>query len=133
MDFAENVLSSQGEELQSDYFNKNYVTLHPLVVHYKKNTHNKDDEEDIRCRSYIGILDDRSHNASTIFAILQHFTPILKQDLPNSRYILYITDSPTSQYSNVSITTTLLKHETDASHGRRLCRRLFQVGPWRYH
>lgn len=34
MDFAENFLSSQAEEIQSAYFMKNSITLHPLVVHY---------------------------------------------------------------------------------------------------
>ena len=34
------------------------VTLHPLVVYYK-NAQDEDAEEDLGCRSYITILDDR--------------------------------------------------------------------------
>ena len=31
MDFAEHFISTNGEEIQSAYFNKNSVTLHPIV------------------------------------------------------------------------------------------------------
>ena len=38
--------------------------------------------------------------------------PMLKEGLPHIRHVHYLTDSPTSQCRNVSITTTLLKHES---------------------
>ena len=35
--FAENVVSTHGEEMQSSYFYKTFVTLHPIMMHYKSN------------------------------------------------------------------------------------------------
>ena len=112
MDFAENFSCSYGEEIQAAYFNKNYVALHPREVHYRNKYQDEDDETDLGCKLYISIADDRSHNASTVFAVLQHFIPKLKQDLLNIRYIHYLTDSKKSEYRNIFITTTLLKHES---------------------
>ena len=112
MDFAENFSCSYDEEIQAAYFNKNYVALHPREVHYRNKYQDEDDETDLGCKLYIAIADDRSHNASTVFAVRQHFIPILKQDLLNIRYIHYLTDSKKSEYRNIFITTTLLKHES---------------------
>ncbi|KAI0225591.1 hypothetical protein LSAT2_023662, partial [Lamellibrachia satsuma] len=72
----------------------------------------ENDDEELACRSYVAIVDSRSHSASTVFAILQQFMPMLKEGLPHIRQVHYFTDSPTSQYRNVSITTMLLKHES---------------------
>ena len=58
--------------------------------------------------------------------------PMLKKGLPHIRHVHYLTDSPTSQYRNVSITTMLLKHESmfqlradwlffEAGHGKGPC------------
>ena len=46
----QNLLSSHHEEIQATYFYKNSVTLHPLVVYYKKNVQDEDYEEDLGCR-----------------------------------------------------------------------------------
>ena len=75
MDFAENFVSTYGEEIQSAYYNKNSVTLHPIVVPYKRNVQDEDNEEAPGCLSYVAIVDDSAHNASSVFAILQHFIP----------------------------------------------------------
>ena len=77
MDFAENFVSTYGEEIQSAYFNKNSVTLHPLVVHYT-NAGAENYDKELACRSYEAIVDSRSHSASTVFAILQQLMPMLK-------------------------------------------------------
>ena len=70
MDFAEHFASTHGEEIHPAYFNKNYVTLHPIVVHYKRNVQVEDNEEDLGCLSYVAIMDVRPHNVSSVFAIL---------------------------------------------------------------
>ena len=70
MDLAENFISTHGEEIQSAYINKTSVTMHPIVVLYKRNVQDEDNEEDIGCLSYVAIMDDRPHNASSVFAIL---------------------------------------------------------------
>ena len=112
MDFAENFSFSYDEEIQAAYLKK--TMLHCIHVKYttEKHSQDEDDEKDLGCRSYIAIADAKSHNASTVFTVLQHSIHILKQDLLNIRYIHYLTDSTTGQYSNVFITTMLLKHES---------------------
>ena len=72
---------------------KTCVTQHPVVVHYKRNVQDEDNEEAPGCLSYVVIVDDRTHNASSVFAILQQFIPLLKRNLPSIRHIRYLTDS----------------------------------------
>ena len=79
MDFAKHFVSTHGEEIQPAYFDENSVTLYPIVVHYKRNVQDEDNEEALECLSYVAIVDDRAHNASYAFAILQHFIHILKK------------------------------------------------------
>ena len=70
MDFADNFVSTHGEEIQSVYFNENSVTLHSVVVLYKRNIQDEDNAEDIGCLSYVASMDDRPHNASSGIAVL---------------------------------------------------------------
>lgn len=78
-------------------------------------------------------MDDKAHNASTVFSILQQFLPLLKSNLPHIRHVTYLTDSPTSQYRNATITTMLVKHEAlfhiranwiyfESGHGKGPCK-----------
>ena len=85
-------------------------TLSHLIQFYKRNVQDKDHKENLRCLPDVAITDDRPHNANSVFATFHHFLPILKKDLPSIRHIHYHTNSPTSQYRNVLITTTLLTH-----------------------
>ena len=110
-EFAETFVSIHGEEIQSVYFNKRSVTLHPIVVYYERSVQDENNEENLGCLSNVAIMDNRPHNASSVFAIFQHFIPILPKDIPSIRHIHYLTDSPTSQNRNVIITTILLKHK----------------------
>ena len=50
--------------------NKPSVTLHPIVVLYKRNFQDENNEEDLGYLSHVAIMDDRPHNASSVFAIL---------------------------------------------------------------
>ena len=63
-------MSCQPMVKKSAYFNENSATLHRIVVHYKRNVQDVDNEEDLECLSYVAIVDDRPHNASSVFAIL---------------------------------------------------------------
>ena len=94
LDFAENYTSSYYEEVQSTYWNKSMVTIHPIVVYYKAST------GEITHKSFAMISDELSHSAAASFAFIQKLLPILNELVPNMSYIHYISDSPTSQYRN---------------------------------
>ena len=76
MDFAENFICDYMEEVQSAYYNKSQVTIHPMVVHYKNADGNLDH------KSCVGISPDRSHTATQVFGFIKKLVGELKQLLP---------------------------------------------------
>ena len=68
MDFAENYTCGFAEEIQAAYFDKNAVTLHPVVIHTK----DKEDEVKVKHTSLVVVSDELSHTSSTVFAIMKH-------------------------------------------------------------
>ena len=57
-----------------------------MVVHYKRK--DEENEEDLGCLLYVAIVDDKAHNASTMFAILQHCIHILKKSQAPAIFIV---------------------------------------------
>jgi hypothetical protein len=58
MDFAENYSCKSVEEIQTAYWNQTGVTLHPVVVYYRKNG-------ETQHKSYVVVSDEMSHSPST--------------------------------------------------------------------
>ena len=126
MDFAENFTCHYMEEVQSAYYNKSQVTIHPMVVHYKNADGNLDH------KSFVGISPDRSHTATQVFGFIKKLVGELKQLLPTLTTVHYLTDSPTSQYRNRSIFNIIAHHRNmfgldcswqffEAGHGKGPC------------
>jgi peptidyl-tRNA hydrolase len=63
MDFAENYSCKSVEEIQTAYWNQTGVTLHPVVVYYKKNG-------ETQHKSYVVVSDEMSHSPSTVHAFI---------------------------------------------------------------
>ena len=114
------------EEVQSAYYNKSQVTIHPMVVHYKNADGNLDH------KSFVGISPDRSHTATQVFGFIKKLVGELKQLLPTLTTVHYLTDSPTSQYRNRSIFNIIAHHRNmfgldcswqffEAGHGKGPC------------
>ena len=59
MDFAENWSVCTSREIQSAYFAKDQLTIHPVVVHYRANG-------DLKHKSYVIVSDERSHGSATV-------------------------------------------------------------------
>ena len=57
------------------------------------------------------VSDEPSHNALTIFAILQKTMPYVKSNVEDLDQVHYWTDSPTSQYRNKTICSIVRHHE----------------------
>lgn len=128
MDFAENYTCGFAEEIQSAYFDKNTVTLHPVVIYYKDTTNNE-----VKHKSLVVVSDELAHTASTVFAIIKQVIPQVKELLPKVEMVHYMTDSPTSQYRNKQIFSIIANHDRlfpdikaswlyfDAGHGKGPC------------
>lgn len=129
MDFAENYTCGFAEEIQSAYFDKNAVTLHPVVIYTK----DKEDEVKVKHKSLVVVSDELSHTSSTVFAIMKHVVKEVKAVLQNVKMVHYMTDSPTSQYRNKQIFSIVAHHDTifpgikaswlyfEAGHGKGPC------------
>ena len=91
MDFAENWNTDQLNQVQSAYFDRDSVTIHPCVVHIPGQE---------SAASYAFIAADKSSNANMVYAVVKPLISALKVKLPGLRRVHFITDSPTSQYRN---------------------------------
>lgn len=129
MDFAENYTCGFAEEIQSAYFDKNAVTLHPVVIYYTK----EETGNDVKHKSLVVVSDELSHTSSTVFAIMKQVIAEVRAILPNVEMVHYMTDSPTSQYRNKQIFSIVAQHDTifpgikatwlyfEAGHGKGPC------------
>ena len=100
MDFSENYECQIQEEIQSAYWDKTPITLHPAVVFFKENG-------SLGHKCIVCISDDKRHNADAVFAFMKELIPQVKSCYPKLKLLHYWTDSPTSQYRNKTIVTFL--------------------------
>jgi hypothetical protein len=128
MDFAENYSCSFADEIQTAYFDKSTVTLHPVVVYFR---HHETGE--VKHKSNVIISNETAHTATTVFAIMKKVVNVVKEILPSCKMIHYMTDSPTSQYRNRQIFSIVANHDKifsgiqaawlyfEAGHGKGPC------------
>jgi hypothetical protein len=128
MDFVENYVCSYSEEIQSAYFSKTAVTVHPCVIYFVTDDH----EAKLEHRSFVILSDDRNHDASTVLAFLDKIVQKIKSIVPHVQCINYLTDSPTSQYRIKIIFNRIANHMddfgttatwiyTESGHGKGPC------------
>ena len=112
LDFAENYTCHSCEEVQSAHWNKTAVTLHPVVVHFRRT---EDGPLEHKSLTYISEL-DKAHNAEMVHCILRK---LMSTDLHKAigadvlgkvTMINYISDSPYSQYRNKYIYFLIANH-----------------------
>ena len=121
MDFAENYSCKSVDEIQSAYWNQQAVTLHPAVL-YKRNIEN----QPLQHQSYVIISDDLNHNASTVITFVREIIKEIRQVDPQTEYLHFWTDSPTSQYRNRTIFNFIANLEETA--GIKACWNYFEAG-----
>ena len=85
-------------KVASAYFSKKQVTIHPCVIHYRK-----EEEGPVLHKAVTILLDVTSHKAQTIFAFLKSLMAWLRANLPQITQVHYLLDSPSSQYRNASM------------------------------
>lgn len=97
LDYAENWNAKYLFEITSAYYDKNQLSIHPMVLHMK------DQDGKISVKSYVGVTEVKSHSAPTTFTFLKALMTQLKFDCPHLQLLHIISDSPSSQYRNRSI------------------------------
>ena len=126
MDNAENWATSFMEEIQSAFFGKDQLTLHPMV------TYHKDEEGNLLTKSYVGVTIATSHAFPMTLTFLDQLVREVKEQVPDLSHLHIVTDSLTSQYRN-RYSCSLLKRAMDlfqiritwnwleAGHGKGPC------------
>ena len=116
VDFAENYVCSYADEVQSAYYSKEQVTIHPSVVHFNK-ANPAEASSLLSHKSFVIVSDETSHTSGTIFAMIKELVPKIKELVPSLETIHYLSDSPTSQYRNANMfnITSLHKQLFDVS------------------
>ena len=104
IDYSENYACSFQDEPSQVFFDRQQITLHPMVLHYK------DEENTLKHKSFVGITDEKSHAAPTTLAFLTKLMSEVKANLPGIQIMHYISDSPSSQYRNRSIVKFIANH-----------------------
>lgn len=129
MDFAQNWLIGFGEggEIQSVFFGKDGITVHPAVIHRRLNGEGLPIP-----KSLCFVSDDRKHDAGAIFEIVKRTAEYIKENFPEIKVIHFWTDSPSSQYRNISMFSMMCRiyeffglrctwSYFEASHGKGPC------------
>ena len=106
MDFAEDYRCRSQEEIQSACWSPTQVTIHPVVMYYRKRG-----EKDNSHQSFVFVSNESRHDATFIYTLISKLVPLLKEIIPDLKRIHYWTDSPISQYRNKTIFKIISYHE----------------------
>ena len=93
MDYAENWGTSYMAEVQSAFYGKDQLTLHPMVVYYRHG-------ETLKHFSYVGVSEVTQHAFPTTLAFVTKVLGHIKDVVPGLQHLHMVTDSPSSQYRN---------------------------------
>ena len=93
LDFAENYTSAVQGEVQSAYYGRTSITLHPIVVHYKVGTKLIRD-------SVVFISDDLKHDWAAVKCFVQNLSYHLGIMAPHIRKLIMFSDGAASQYKS---------------------------------
>lgn len=126
MDFAQNWLVGFGEEVQSAFYAKDPVTLHPAVIHIRKGGK-------LLAYSVCLVSDDRRHDAGAVLAFVDELVKYIKRKFSKVKMVHFWSDSPSSQYRNISIFSLICRHLErygincswsyfEAGHGKGPCK-----------
>ena len=88
MDFAQNWMVLYHEEVQSAFYAKDAVTVHPAVIHLRN------EDGNVYTDSLCVVSDDKTHDAGAILAILDVTTSYLKKKHPEVQVVHYVSRLP---------------------------------------
>ena len=125
MDYSENWSTSFMHEIQSAFYGKDQITLHPMVVYVRK-------DEEVKAMSFVGVSKVTAHSFPTTLAFLTQLLGEIKQEVTDLQHLHIVTDSPSSQYRNRYACDLLMKAKSmfdiritwnwlEAGHGKGPC------------
>ena len=91
MDFAEDFKCTTQGEIQSPYWNATHVTIHPTMIYYKQ-------EGSLFHQSVVYISSEPGYNTPAVYSIMKKMVASIKRLLLGTTFILYWTDSTSSQH-----------------------------------
>lgn len=104
LDFAENYCVTTQDEIQSAYFGKKYITVHPFSVYGRVNG-------EIVHESLATIAESLQHNTAAVALFQDKFIDFVRNWYPNDvKKIYYFSDGAAAQYKNKSNFSNLAKH-----------------------
>ena len=129
MDYAENWSTSFMQEIQSAFFGKDQLTLHPMVVYHRER---EGDAEKLINACFVGVSEVIQHSFPTTLAFILQLLPKIRTLVPDLTHLHLITDSPSSQYRNLYTCNLLVRAATvmgiratwnwlEAGHGKGPC------------
>lgn len=124
-DFAENYKVITQNEIQSAHWNNIQVTLHPMVLYYKK-------DDKLKNLSYCFISDHLRHNTISFYHFQKKIIEEIKVKFPSVKKLHYFSDGCAGQYKNKYNFYNLCNHKNDfnleaewnffaTSHGKNAC------------
>lgn len=93
LDFSENHTLITQNSIQSDYFNKRQITVHPVVLYYNENGK-------LQHQSIVYLSDVLEHNSKFVRALQINLMQHIKSKFPFVKLILYWSDGCAAQYKN---------------------------------
>jgi hypothetical protein len=93
------------EEIQSAYYSKDQVTVHPVVIHFREK-----EPDPLTVKSIVYVSDITDHDAAMVLAILKRINSEILKLVPKANFIHYLSDSPSSQYRNRHIFRVIADH-----------------------
>lgn len=124
LDFAQNYETVVQNAVQSEFWSKQQITVHPAVVYFKK-------DDKIECESYAIISEDLNHNTNAVHLFIEKLLNDLKAN-HSIQKVIYFSDGSAAQYKNKSNFINLIYHKRDfgveascqffaTSHGKSPC------------
>ena len=95
MDYAENWCCSFMFEIQSAFYGKDQITLHPMVIYTRQAG-----TDVLKNTNFVGVSEVTNHSFPTTLTFITKLMVEIRRLIPNLQHLHVVTDSPTSQYRN---------------------------------
>ena len=76
------------EENEIAYFDRQQVTLHPMLIHWRD-----PDRHELKHKSYMVVSNDRSNKSVAVYAFLKAVLLLVKRHHPQTEEMNYLTDN----------------------------------------
>lgn len=130
MDFSENYGCLFQSEVQSGFFDRNQVTIHPMMIYYKIKEEEGENKETLVKHAIVGISEDNKHDADAVLEFEKQALDIVSKDIHiQIKEIHQWTDGCAAQYkgkksfAEISLRNkpSVCRNGFETSHGKNVC------------